>query len=195
MTSPFYAYVSRMKYIKRWGLMRNTQSENDMEHSFQVALVAHSLAAIGNARFNKNNDCEHVLALAFFHDVSEVITGDLPMPVKYQNPYIQVEYKKVEALALEKLTSMLPEDLQPFYSSYLKAPNPEELPWQYVKAADTLCAYIKCLEEEKAGNHEFSSAKASLYASLKKNSLKEVDVFIAELLPSFSMTLDELSRL
>lgn len=174
--------------------MRNTQSENNMEHSYQAALIAHGLALIGNTYFNRNNPCEEILALALFHDASEVITGDLPTPVKYQNPLIEKEYKTLESSAFEKLLSMLPEPMQPHYTHLLRGGDEADMNYQYVKAADKLCAYIKCIEEEKAGNSEFSQAKKTIYAWLKACPLPEVDFFMAEFLPSFAMNIDELSQ-
>lgn len=190
----FFAYVSRMKYIRRWGLMRNTQSENNMEHSFQAALIAHGLAVIGNTYFDKNNNCEEILTLALFHDASEVITGDLPTPVKYQNTFIQKEYKQIETSAFEKLNALLPAAMQSSYTAFLAVGSENALPYQYVKAADKLCAYIKCIEEEKAGNCEFIQAKKTIFAWLTACPLPEVKFFIQEFLPSFSMSIDELSQ-
>lgn len=182
-----------MKYIRRWGLMRNTQSENNMEHSFQVALIAHGLAVIGNTRFEKNNNCEGILALALFHDASEVITGDLPTPVKYQNPKIEKEYKQIEASAFQKLLAMLPAEMQQSYAPYLTVGNGAHSDFAYVKAADKISAYIKCIEEEKAGNSEFMQAKNTIFTALQALDLPEVKVFMKEFLPSFSMNIDQLA--
>ena len=190
----FYAYLDRLKLIRRWGLMRNTVPENDMEHSMQAALIAHGLAVLGQTRHQRDVNPEHVLALALYHDVGEVITGDLPTPVKYKNPDIQDAYKKIESMASQQLLSMLPEDMRISYATYL-FPDSATYEWRLVKAADRICAYLKCLEEEKAGNHEFSQAKLSIQASIKQIPLPEVQEFMREFVPSFGMTLDELSRL
>ncbi len=188
----FFAYLSRMKLIQRWGLMRNTRPENDMEHALQAAIIAHGLAAIAVTRFSKKVNPDHVMALAIYHDAGEVITGDLPTPVKYHNPFMRTEYKKLEELANHKLLSMLPPDLQPGYEPYL-IHRDDSYEWRLVKAADRICAYIKCVEEEKAGNSEFLQAKASILKSIQENELPEVHTFMAECVPSFGLSLDELS--
>lgn len=193
MAFHFYAYLSRMRFINRWGLMRNTLPENDMEHAMQCAMIAHALAVIGNTRHGKQYHAERVMALALYHDASEVITGDLPTPIKYNNPAIKAEYKKIEALASSRLLSMLPDDL---YSSYapLITPDTKSEEWRLVKAADRLCAYIKCLEEAKAGNAEFREAQAGIESSIHAIDLPEVQDFMREFIPGFGMTLDQISR-
>jgi len=188
----FFAYLSRMKLIQRWGLMRNTRPENDMEHALQAAIIAHGLAVLAVTRFAKRVNPEHVMALAVYHDAGEVITGDLPTPVKYHNPFMRTEYKKLEELAFQKLLSMLPHDLQPAYEPYL-VHHDETYDWKLVKAADRICAYIKCVEEEQAGNSEFLQAKASVLKSIQDIDLPEVQAFMAEFVPSFGLSLDELS--
>ncbi len=188
----FFAYLSRMKLIQRWGLMRNTRPENDMEHALQTAIIAHGLAAIAVKRFDKKVNPEQVMALAIYHDAGEVITGDLPTPVKYHNPFMRTEYKKLEELAHQKLLSMLPPDLQPAFEPYLIHQD-DTYEWKLVKAADRICAYIKCVEEEKAGNSEFLQAKSSVFRSIQENELPEVQVFMTEFVPSFGLSLDELS--
>ncbi len=188
----FYAYLSRMKFIQRWGLMRNTQPENDMEHALQAALIAHGLAILADTRFHRQVDPEHVMALAVYHDAGEVITGDLPTPVKYHNPFMRTEYKKLEDLAAQTLLSMLPEDMQSAYQPYLVHAE-DNYEWRLVKAADRICAYIKCVEEEKAGNTEFHLAKASVLKSIQEIDMPEVQAFMAEFVPSFALSLDELS--
>ena len=188
----FFAYLSRMKLIQRWGLMRNIRPENDMEHALQAAIIAHGLAAIAVTRYHKQVNPEHVMALAIYHDAGEVITGDLPTPVKYHNPFMRIEYKKLEELAQQKLLSMLPNDLQPAYAPYL-IHGEDTYDWKLVKAADRICAYIKCVEEEKAGNSEFIKAKASVYQSILEIDLPEVQAFMLEFVPSFGLSLDELS--
>lgn len=193
MAFHFFAYLSRMRYINRWGLMRNTFPENDMEHAMQCAMIAHALAVIGNTRHGKQYDAQQIMALALYHDASEVITGDLPTPIKYNNPAIKAEYKKIEALASSRLLSMLPEDL---YGAYvpLITPDTQSEAWRIVKAADRLCAYIKCLEEAKAGNAEFREAQTGIESSIYAINLPEVQDFMREFIPGFTMTLDRISR-
>ena len=192
-THHFYAYLSRMKFIRRWGLMRNTMPENDMEHAMQAAMIAHGLAILGNTRYQRNYNPEHAMAMALYHDVSEVITGDLPTPIKHNNPQIKEEYHKIERIAVRRLLQMLPEDLQPAYQPVLEA-DPKSPEWALVKAADKLCAYIKCLEETKAGNNEFLEARNTILASLHANPLPEVQDFLAQFIPGFGMSLDQISR-
>lgn len=192
--NPFFAYLNRLKLIRRWGLMRNTVKENDMEHSMQCALIAHGLAALARARFGKDVDPEHVLSLALYHDAGEVITGDLPTPVKYKNPEIKSAYKRIEAMASEQLLDMLPPDLKDAYRPYIR-PDESTYAWKLVKAADRICAYIKCIEEQNLGNREFDQAKASIHQSIIQSDLPEVAAFMAEFVPSFELSLDELSRL
>ncbi len=189
----FFAYLNRLKLIQRWGLMRNTVPENDMEHSMQVAMIAHGLAVLGKTRHQRDIDPEHVLALALYHDAGEVITGDLPTPVKYKNPDIEGAYKQIEAMACQQLLEMLPEDMQPAYHPYLE-PDTKSYEWRLVKAADRICAYLKCVDEEKSGNREFDQAKITIQDSINQNRLPEVHEFMREFVPSFSMSLDELSR-
>ena len=191
--NPFFAYLNRLKLIRRWGLMRNTVPENDMEHSMQVALIAHGLAVLGKTRHQRNIDPEHVLALALYHDAGEVITGDLPTPVKYKNPEIEGAYKQIESLACRQLLDMLPEDMRPAYKPYLD-PDTRSYEWRLVKSADRICAYLKCVEEEKSGNREFDQARITIQDSINQNRLPEVHEFMREFVPSFSMSLDELSR-
>lgn len=189
----FYAYISRLKLIQRWGLMRNTQPENDAEHSLQVAFIAHGLALIAKHKLNKDVDTEFVLALACYHDISEVITGDLPTPIKYKNRDLKNSYKAIEEGAQDRLLEMLNEPLKSEYAKYIK-PDESTLEWKLVKAADRICAYIKCVEEEKAGNQEFINAKKTIYESIINMNLKEVEIFIEESLNSFSLSLDEISK-
>ena len=190
----FFAYLNRLKLIQRWGLMRNAIPENDMEHSMQCALIAHGLAALARVRFGKEVDPEHVLSLALYHDVGEVITGDLPTPVKYKNPEIKSAYKRIEAMASEQLLAMLPADLQEGYRPYIR-PDESTYAWKLVKAADRICAYLKCIEEQNLGNREFDQAKASIHQTILHSDLPEVAAFMAEFVPSFELSLDELSRL
>jgi len=192
--NPFFAYLNRLKLIRRWGLMRNTVPENDMEHSMQCALIAHGLAVIARERHGRAVNPETVLSLALYHDVGEVITGDLPTPVKYKNPEIKSAYKRIEAMASEQLLAMLPTDLRPAYDRYL-LPDEKTYEWKLVKAADRICAYIKCIEEQNLGNREFDQARAYVLESIQQNSLPEVAEFMQEFVPSFELSLDELSRL
>lgn len=188
----FYAMLSRMKYINRWGLMRNTTPENISEHSLDTAFFAHALATLHNVRFGGCVDPYQAAALAMFHDVTEIITGDLPTPVKYHNPQIRSAYQQVENMAKERMLSLLPEDLRPAYAPLI-APDASVDPklLQFVKAADKLSALVKCVEERAMGNQEFSKAETGIRQSLSALGLPEVDCFLAEFLPSFSLTLDE----
>ena len=160
----------------------------------QTALIAHGLAVLAKVRYQKDVDPEHVLALALYHDVGEVITGDLPTPVKYKNQAIQGAYKQLESLACEQLSRALPKDMRDAYQVYL-SPDESGYAWRLVKAADRICAYLKCVEEEKMGNREFEQAKQTVTASIAQIAMPEVQAFMREFVPSFSLTLDELSRL
>jgi 5'-deoxynucleotidase len=186
----FLAYLLRMKYINRWSLMRNTLNENIAEHSLQVAIIAHLLANIKNTYFDGKLDPDRVAAIAMYHDVNETITGDLPTPIKYFNPEIKKAYKSIEKIANEKLISMLPEELRSIYGKLVF--NEDEEVIKIIKATDKLSAYIKCIEEEKAGNSEFRKAKDSIYEQLTAVNLPEVEFFMEKLIPSVSLTLDEL---
>lgn len=188
----FYAMLSRMKLISRWGLMRNTRSENLCEHSFETAVIAHALAVLRNTRYGGNADPERAALLALYHDASEIFTGDLPTPVKYFNPEIRTAYRKVETVAQNKLLTMLPDDLRPCYESVFRAAGEgdrELLP--LIKAADKLSAIIKCMEEKGTGNSEFSKAEATLRQAVSDMHLPEADCFMEEFLPSYALTLDE----
>jgi 5'-deoxynucleotidase len=191
--SHFFAYLSRMKFIKRWGLMRNTLSENIQEHSLQVAMIAHGLAIIRNKLFEGNVDPERVITLAVFHEVGEVITGDLATPIKYYNPEIKKAYSEIENIAKHKLLKMLPEKIKDEYSSIFFVENIDSEHWKIVKAADKISAYLKCLEELKAGNQEFSKAKDSIKKEIEKFDLQEVKYFMNKFVDSFTLTLDELN--
>lgn len=188
----FFAFLSRMKYITRWGLMRNTQPENIQEHSLQVALIAHALAVIKNKFYSGNLNIERVAVLAMFHDCNEILTGDLPTPVKYFNPDINKAYKDVENVSNEKLLSMLPEELIESYSALIIHREEDAEYWRLVKAADRIAAYIKCVEEIKAGNAEFKKAGDSIYKTIMGICQPEVTYFMEKFLPSFHLTLDEL---
>lgn len=189
----FFAYMARMKHIMRWGLMRNTTQENIQEHSLQVAMVAHALALIGNARCGKAYNADRVMSLAVYHEAAEVITGDLPTPIKYFSPEIRTAYGRIEREASDRLLGMLPKDLHQHYIALLLPQEAEEALWQLVKAADRICAYLKCVEEEKGGNAEFSRAKQSIWKKLQQMQLPEAEIFLQEFLPSFTLTLDELN--
>lgn len=192
----FFATVSRMKYINRWALMRNSRMEDLSEHSLEVAMIAHALCMIGNVRYGKHLNGERAAVIALYHDASEIITGDLPTPVKYYSEEIRDAYKNVESLAEDQLLEELPDDLKGIYRSILKADTSEEdrVLRRYVKAADKLSALIKCIEEESAGNTEFKTAKISTEESLKEMipEIPEIGDFITEFLSSYGSTLDEL---
>lgn len=187
----FYAYLMRMKYIKRWALMRSTSEENIMEHSWEVAVIAHALAIIKNEKFGGKVDEYKTLCLAVYHETSEVVTGDLPTPIKYFNREINSAYKSLEKDANERLIAKLPEELQNRYREFiLDDPGSEE--HKLMKYADRICAYIKCLEELKVGNKEFLKAKESIGKELSNADNEAVKYFIKNVLPTFSKTLDEL---
>ena len=192
MANHFFPMIARMRYITRWGLMRNTQPENIQEHSHQVAVLAHALAVIEHEKFGGQVDPGRVAVAALYHDASEILTGDMPTPIKYDNPDIQGAYKAVEAVAEQKLLSMLPEDLRPVYGEALTMPDPHVR--ALVKAADKLSAYLKCVEERKAGNAEFRSAEEQTYAALRENPLPALNYFMEHFLPGFQLTLDELQK-
>ena len=190
MDEHFFAYISRMRYINRWGLMRNTVSENIQEHSHMVAVLAHALAVIQNEQFGGSVDPGAVAAAALYHDAPEILTGDLPTPVKYYNPEIHTAYRQVEEVSAQKLLTMLPEELRHAYIPLLLDPKPEVK--VLVKAADKLSAYLKCVEEIKAGNSEFRQAAEQIKKVLDQMDLPELDYFMKRFLPAFSLTLDEL---
>ncbi|EGQ7757175.1 5'-deoxynucleotidase [Vibrio vulnificus] len=191
--SHFFAHLARMKLIQRWPLMRSVSSENVSEHSLQVAFVAHALALIKNKKFDGHINAERVAVLAMYHDSSEVLTGDLPTPVKYYNPDIAKEYKKIEAAAEQKLLSMLPEEFQEDFRPFVISQQTSEEEAQIVKQADSICAYLKCLEELSAGNHEFALAKKRLDITLAERKTPEMDYFLNTFAPSFELSLDEIS--
>ena len=185
----FFSMISRMKYINRWGLMRNTKAENLSEHSLETAVIAQALALIGKKRLNKNIDENKVAAVALYHDASEIITGDLPTPIKYNSPEIRDSYKEIELSASKRLLSSLPDDLRGFYSELLL--NEDREIEKYVKAADKISAIIKCIEEKKSGNREFLSAEKTLREAVKNMNMEEAEIFTEEFLPSFELSLDE----
>ncbi len=187
----FFAMLSRMKYIDRWALMRNTESENLDSHSKEVAVIAHALAVIGNVRFNKTYNADRAAVLGLYHDAHEIITGDLPTPVKYQNEKILGAFKEIEDSATERLVSMLPDDLKNEFMSALTGDEDKDL-LPLVKAADKLSALIKCIEERKAGNMEFKEAERSTRERIAELNLKEANVFLNEFVPAYELTLDQL---
>ena len=190
MSHSFFAYIARMRYIGRWGLMRNTVQENIQEHSHMVAVLAHALAVIRRDKFGGTVDPGHVAAVALYHDATEIFTGDLPTPVKYANPDIQAAYKAIEQNAADRLTATLPEELRPSFAGLLTETDPAVT--ELVKAADKLSAYLKCLEELKAGNLEFQSAAHQTLEGLQAYDLPELTYFMEHFLPAFQLTLDEL---
>ncbi len=190
--SHFFAYLSRMKLIQRWGLMRNIHTENIQEHSLQVAFVAHGLAMINNQVFAGSVNPERIATLAMFHDTSEIITGDLATPIKYFNPEIKQSFKEIELVANKKLHSMIPQPLQAAYRPYFFNEPADEAHWQFVKAADKICAFLKCVEEIKMGNSEFIEAKNSIEAEIRQFEMPEVAYFMETYVDSFHLTLDEL---
>lgn len=192
MPYAFFAYLSRLKLIRRWSLMRNTQPENDAEHSLQVAMIAHAIAVIGRDRYHRDTDPEHVLTLAVYHDATEVMTGDLPTPVKYHNEELRNAYHRLEDVSADRLLDLLPEDMRPAFFPCLRQENGYDR--DVVKAADKISAYIKCLEEKRAGNREFDYAAENVRKSLDAVELPEVRDFLQEFLPAFEMTLDELNH-
>lgn len=191
MASGFFAILSRLKYINRWALMRNTQTENLSEHTLDTAFIAHALVVIDNKRFGGNLNPEHAAVLAMYHDVTEIMTGDMPTPVKYFNSDLKKAYKVAEKSAGEKLISYLPDDMQEEIGCYI---NPCEKDADYapfIKAADRLSAIAKCIEERNTGNREFLSAEKAQIAALKAMNLAAANVFLEEFMPAYTLTLDE----
>ena len=190
--SSFFAMISRMKYINRWALMRNSYPENISEHSLEVGMIAHVLALISNKKYGNNLNAERAALIGMYHDCTEIITGDMPTPIKYYNNDTVEAYKHVEEQAAKDLLGMLPDYLQDEYESILFPKEGEEYLWKLVKAADRLSAYVKCIEEEKAGNREFASAKSAVYAKLTEMDIPEVRDFIRDFVEAYKKTLDEL---
>ena len=186
----FFAMISRMKYIDRWGLMNNTKTENISEHSLETAILSHALATIANVRLHEHIDADRAAVIGLFHDAGEIITGDMPTPVKYYNPEIRNAYKAVEKVAEDKLISMLPDDLKAIYRPLVS--NEDAELERYVKAADKLSALIKCIEEVRMGNNEFQKAKEATEAAIRAMELPALDIFMRECLPAYYLTLDEL---
>ena len=188
----FFAFLNRMKYIRRWSLMRSVREENIMEHSQQVSVIAHALALINNKIYGGNVDVNKTVLLAQYHEVGEVITGDLPTPIKYFNPEINLAYKDLEKNACERILNMLPEELKEEYKGYVLQKDEDSEESRLVKYADRLSAYLKCVEEMKAGNNEFKKAKLSIEKELKSSDNKAVGYFLKYFTPAFDLTLDEL---
>jgi 5'-deoxynucleotidase len=190
MSYSFFAYIFRMRYIARWALMRNTRTENVEEHSYEVAVLAHALAVIGRDVYGKDLDPDKAAVFALFHDAPEIVTGDMPTPIKYFNPEIKNAYQQVETVAQDKLLSMLPPELVPAYEPLVRESDDAIRP--YVKAADKLAAWLKCQEELKAGNTEFKRAADETRAALESMGMEEVNWFMEQLGGAFQLTLDDL---
>ncbi len=191
MNNSFFAMVSRMKYIDRWALMRNTEKESLDSHSKEVAVIAHALAVIGNKRFGKSYNADRAAVLGLYHDAHEIITGDMPTPVKYDNEVLTTAFKAVEEAANEKLASKLPEDLRDAFKALLTGDDDEELK-PLVKVADKLSALIKCIDERKAGNTEFKEAEEATRQRIIDADVPEANVFLNEFIPAYELTLDKL---
>lgn len=191
MRYDFYAFMDRMKYIKRWSLMRSVRDENIMEHSQQVAMLAHALALINNKIYGGTVNAEKCVLMAVYHECGEVMTGDLPTPIKYFNNSIHGAYKELEDKACDKLLSTLPDELSSALSEFVK-PDADSAEYKIVKAADRLAAYIKCLEERRCGNSEFLKAEKSIEKDLKNRKMREVEYFMENFIPAYTLTLDEL---
>ncbi len=188
----FGAMMSRMKYIDRWALMRNSTKENISEHSLEVAMIAHLLTVIGRVRFGKELDADRAALIGIYHDSTEIITGDMPTPIKYYNDEMRDTFKEIEDLAAIQLLAMLPDDIREEYEDLFFAREQDAYLWKLVKAADKISALIKCVEEEKAGNTEFVNAKKMTKKSIDAMEMEEVDVFFEEFFPAYLKTLDEL---
>lgn len=188
----FGAMLSRMKYIDRWALMRNSTKENISEHSLEVAMLAHLLAVIGRVRFGKDLDADKAALIGIYHDSTEIITGDMPTPIKYYNDEMRDTFKEIEDLAAIQLLAMLPDDIREEYEDLFFAQEKDAYLWKLVKAADKISALIKCVEEEKAGNTEFVNAKKLTKKSIDAMEMEEVDVFFEDFFPAYLKTLDEL---
>ncbi len=193
MNNNFYAMLSRMKYINRWGLMNNTRVENISEHSLEVALLAHALVTIANERLGADLSADRAAVMGIFHDASEIITGDMPTPIKYYNEEIKSSYKQIERASEQSLLSMLPNDLKPCYEPLIDESKADKELLAYVKAADKLSALIKCINEISMGNKEFASAEKTISECITKMQLPALKIFVEEFLPSYKLTLDEMS--
>lgn len=189
----FFAMMSRMKYIDRWALMRNSRQENLSEHSLEVSMIAHALAVIGNSCLGKQLDAQKAAVLGMYHDATEIITGDMPTPVKYYNRQMKDTYKDIEQQAAGTLLSMLPEQMQEAYRGIFSSQDEDAYLWKLVKAADKLSAYIKCIEEEQAGNREFISAKEMALGHIRNMELPETELFLEYFIDAYGKNLDELT--
>lgn len=189
----YFAMMSRMKYIDRWALMRNTRAENLSEHSLEVAMLAHALAILGNTYLGKKLNAERAAVLGMYHDATEIITGDMPTPVKYSNPAIRRTYQEIEEKAGETLLSMLPEKMRTFYEGLYAKQEEDAYLWRLVKAADKLSAYIKCIEEEKSGNREFRCAGETTLGQLHALHVEEAELFLTYFMDAYGKNLDELT--
>lgn len=184
----FFSMLSRMKYVNRWGIMKNIRTENIQEHSLETAIIAHALAVIKNEYFGGNINCERVALLAIFHDVTEIVTSDLPTPVKYHSSKLKQSYDEIEHIAKQELLSLLPLNMRHVYKPLLGHTQQEDELWKIVKAADRISALIKCIEERNMGNADFLKAEKSIMDSIKDMNMKEVDYFIENFLPSYSLS-------
>ena len=194
MQSGFFAMLSRMKYINRWALMRNTEHETLSEHSLETAIIAHALAVLHNKRLGGSIDPAQTALMALYHDVPEILVGDMPTPVKYHNSELRAAFGKVETAAADRLLSMLPEDMRDEYEPLLHEVCCEQM-HRIIKAADKISALIKCIEERKAGNMEFVSAEQSTLDAINAMNMPEAQIFIEQFLPGYSLTIDELGKL
>ena len=180
-----------MKYINRWGLMCNTRSQNDSEHSLEVAFIAHALGVINNEEFGGNLNSDRLALMGMYHDVTEIITGDMPTPIKYANPVIREAFKGVEKLAGDEMLQALPDSMRHRYEGLLNEKDEDEELWRYVKAADKISAYIKCIEERKMGNRDFAQAEITILNAINKIDLPEVSYFMENFVPAYELTIDE----
>ena len=194
MAYNFFAMFSRMKYIDRWALMRNTRKENLSEHTLEVAAIAHALAVISNEKYGASLNAERAALLGIYHDMPEIITGDMPTPIKYGNPQLKQAYKVVERETASHLVSMLPDYMQDSYKGFFIKENDDAELWKLVKAADKISAFIKCIEEEKAGNTEFNSAKTATFAAISALDIPAAKTFLDEFIAAFDLDLDELQQ-
>lgn len=189
----FFAMLSRMKFINRWSLMRNTYVENISEHSLEVAKIAHALAVIHNTRFGGNVNADRAAVIGVFHDAPEILTGDMPTPVKYYSKQIHEAYSQVEDDACNALLDMIPQDLRDEYKPFFFKQEQDRELWKFVKAADKISAYTKCLEESNAGNSDFDKAAKTNLEAINELDMPEVKCFMEDFLESYSLTLDEMN--
>lgn len=194
MSYSFFAMFSRMKYIDRWALMRNTRKENLSEHSLEVAAIAHALAVISNEKYGMQHNCERAALLGIYHDMPEIITGDMPTPIKYGNPQLKQAYKVVERETASMLVSMLPDYMQASYNGFFIKQDADSPLWKLVKAADKISALIKCIEEGKAGNSEFTSARKATEKLISELDIPAASDFLGEFISAFDLDLDELQQ-